>query len=260
MDKSYLRVLGSANWQQTAFNDHSCYTVNDQILIDACPSVVTQLQEHGVDPLDLTTVCFTHMHCDHYMGLAPLLHYWRVVKKTKLGGLTILGPKETVRETVMRTLLFVFATQEHLQECVTEMPNIVELADGAEYRAPGYRIETTDSFHAVPGLCYRITDERTGRVIGFSGDTAYQQKYGPFFQGVNLLVHECSYGVEPAPQPNKSRHSTVFDAAQVCEEAGAERLLLTHAYAPKREAALLEAHKRLTTPVEWAMPHQVFPY
>ena len=52
------------DWHQTAYNDHSCYTICDKILIDACPSVITQLLEHDVDPLGIRTVCFTHMHCD----------------------------------------------------------------------------------------------------------------------------------------------------------------------------------------------------
>ena len=27
MTQSYIRVLGSADWHQTAYNDHSCYTI-----------------------------------------------------------------------------------------------------------------------------------------------------------------------------------------------------------------------------------------
>ena len=42
MKQSFIRVLGSADWHQTAYNDHSCYTICDKILIDACPSVITQ--------------------------------------------------------------------------------------------------------------------------------------------------------------------------------------------------------------------------
>ena len=91
MNEPFVRVLGTADWHQTTHNDHSCYTVSDRILIDACPSVVTQLQEAGVEPLDVRLVLMTHMHCDHYMGLAPLMHYWRVCRQTDLSGLTMPG-------------------------------------------------------------------------------------------------------------------------------------------------------------------------
>lgn len=260
MYDDYLRVLGSADWHQTAFNDHSCYTINDKILIDACPSVVTQLQEHGVEPLDIPVVCFTHMHCDHRMGLAPLLHYWRVCKNTKLGELTIIGPKATLRTAIDQTLYFIFETEENIRCCVTEMPRIIELEGNTEYDVPGFHIEVMNSDHAVPGLCYRITNTNTGKTIGFTGDTAYMPAFRDFFSRINLLVHEASFGAGPADSVNKSRHSGAAEAVRVCREADVPRLLLTHAYEPKREAALAEAHRQLTIPAEWAVPHQVYPY
>lgn len=257
---NYIRVLGSADWHQTKHNDHSCYTIDDQILIDACPGVVTHLLDHGVEPLDIPVVCFTHMHCDHYMGLAPLLHYWRVCKNTKLGGLTIIGPKATVRETVMRTLHFVFGSEEGVRACVTEMPQIIELEGDTQMDLLGYQIRVMDSDHAVPGLCYRITDRETGHAIGLTGDTAYLPAFGTFFKNVDLLVHEASYGAGPTDAVNPSRHSGAYEAAQVCKEAQVKSLLLTHTYEPKREAALGEARKQLTIPVQWALPYEKFTY
>ena len=112
MTQPFLRVLGSADWHQTKGNDHSCYTVSDGILIDACPSVVTHLLGAGVDPIDIPTVCFTHMHSDHIMGLPPLLHYWRVCKDRDLSGLTIIGPKASVRDGVEKALAFLFGDAE----------------------------------------------------------------------------------------------------------------------------------------------------
>ena len=47
---------------------------------------------------------------------------------------------------------------------------------------------------------------------------------------------------------------------QVCREADARRLMLTHTYEPKREAALEEARKRVGVPVEWAMPYHTFDF
>lgn len=260
MKENFIRVLGSADWHQTAFNDHSCYTVDDRILIDACPSVVTQLLERGVDPLDVPVVCMTHMHCDHYMGLAPLLHYWRVCRNTDLSGLTIVGPKATVRRGVQRTLEFVF--QEELPDCVTRMPEIVELAGDCEIAAPGYRIRVTDSDHAVPGLCYRITDAETGHSVGFTGDTRYRECFPEFFGGVELLLHEASFGGGPLdPVENaRCRHSSALEAVKVCAEGGVKRLLLTHAYEPKRESALKTARAGLTIAVDWAIPGSVFPF
>ncbi|MBS7301015.1 MAG: MBL fold metallo-hydrolase, partial [Eubacteriales bacterium] len=151
MKQSFIRVLGSADWHQTAYNDHSCYTICDKILIDACPSVITQLLEHDVDPLGIRTVCFTHMHCDHYMGLAPLLHYWRVCRDRDLGELTIVGPKATVRKFVMKAMDFLFDT--HINECVTVMPRIIEVGGGDTVDIPGFHIDVLDGDHPTPDVC-----------------------------------------------------------------------------------------------------------
>lgn len=262
MDQSFVRVLGSADWHQTKHNDHSCYTVSDRLLIDACPGVVTHLLDHDVDPIDIPCVCFTHMHADHFMGLAPLLHYWRVCKDRDLSGLSIVGPKATVREAVQKTLEFVFHDEAGIAACITAMPTIIELEGEMETQMPGFSIRAMDADHAVPGLCYRIRDERTGHTVGFTGDTAYRPAFGAFFSGVDMLLHEASFGAGPVDEAANAhcRHASAQEAVRVCREAGVSRLLLTHAYEPKREAAVAEARRQLDIPVDWALPYNTFPF
>ena len=260
MNEPFVRVLGSADWHQTAHNDHSCYTVSDRILIDACPSVVTQLQEAGVDPLDVHLVLVTHMHCDHYMGLAPLMHYWRVCRQTDLSGLTIAGPRETVQDYVDFTLRFVF--RDKLDACVTRMPRILPLGEGDTLHHAGYAVHVHEADHAVPARSYRLVHEESGRSVGFTGDTRYQQSLPGFFRDVDLLLHEVSLGAGPVDPVHNAgcRHSSAQEAVRVCRECGARRLLLTHCYEGKRQTALDEARRLLDRSVDWAMPGSVFPF
>ena len=260
MKENFIRVLGSADWHQTAYNDHSCYTVDDKILVDACPSVVTQLQEHSVEPLDIRLVLMTHMHCDHYMGLAPLLHYWRVCKDRDLSSLTIAGPKETIRRFIGKTLDFVF--DEGLESCVLQMPRILEVGEGDTIDFSPYQIRVGAGDHAVPDVVYRVTDSETGHAVGFTGDTRYLDSFPGFFQEADLLLHEASFGAGPiAPESNAvCRHSSAQEAARVCREGGIRRLLLTHCYEPKRAAATAEARRQLEIPVDWATPYHVYTY
>ena len=260
MNEPFVRVLGSADWHQTAHNDHSCYTVSDRILIVACPSVVTQLQEAGVDPLDVHLVLVTHMHCDHYMGLAPLMHYWRVCRQTDLSGLTIAGPRETVQDYVDFTLRFVF--RDKLDACVTRMPRILPLGEGDTLHHAGYAVHVHEADHAVPARSYRLVHEESGRSVGFTGDTRYQQSLPGFFRDVDLLLHEVSLGAGPVDPVHNAgcRHSSAQEAVRVCRESGARRLLLTHCYEGKRQTALDEARRLLDRSVDWAMPGSVFPF
>ena len=260
MYSNYLRVLGSADWHQTAFNDHSCYTINDKILIDACPSVVTHLQEHGADPIDIPVICFTHMHCDHIMGLPPILHYWYVCKNKNLGELTIIGPKATIHKKVKQALSFMFGSDEEIQASIREMPQIIEMEGNMAMDLPGFRVMTINSHHAVPGICYRIQDLNSGKTVGFTGDTAYIPEFGMFFKETDLLLHEVSYGAGPVKPGNPGGHSSAEEAVRVCREADVKRLLLTHTYEPNRDGALAAVRRNLSIPVEWAVPHQVYPF
>lgn len=66
--KSTLRVLGSADWHVTAHNDNSCYLLGDCALIDACSSGILQMLNAGIDPLNVNTIFFTHLHADHCLA------------------------------------------------------------------------------------------------------------------------------------------------------------------------------------------------
>lgn len=260
MNQPYLRVLGSADWHQTKNNDHSCYTLNDRILIDACSSIVVNLLNRDVDPMNLSTICFTHMHADHYMGLAPFLLYWRV-RKGSLDGLTIAGPKATLRDAFDLAMDYAFHEFGRIREKLNGMPTLLELEGPDSFDLPDFHVQVINSDHAVPGLCYRFTHKATGHTIGLTGDTRYQPSYGDFFRGVDVLVHEASFGAGPLPERNAvCRHSSAREAAQVSLEAGVRRLLLTHTYEPQREAALTEARSRLDIPVEWAIPGNIFEF
>ena len=47
---------------------------------------------------------------------------------------------------------------------------------------------------------------------------------------------------------------------KICTEGRVKRLLLTHAYEPKREAALAAARAGLTIGADWAIPGNVYPF
>lgn len=141
------------------------------------------------------------------------------------------------------------------------MPNIVEVADGDSLNLPGFHIDVIDGDHPTPDVCYRITDLSTGHIVGFTGDTRYLPTFGAFFNSVDLLVHEVSYGDTSLDKAvNTSKHSSAVEAVRVCKESDAKSLLLSHAYEPKRSAALKVAHRGLDIPVEWAVPHHTFPF
>ena len=261
MEKTFVRVLGSTNWLQTKMNDHSSYTLSDKILIDACPGVIHHLLEMDVNPLNVSTVCFTHMHADHYMGLAPLLLYFRAATG-RYDHLTLIGPKKTVRESVLRALHFNTHDAPGDRTDVCGMPNIIELDDGESCSLhPDFEIESHPSDHAVPGVVYRFTHRESGNNVCFTGDTRYVSDFAVWFKNTDLLVHEASSGANPVGPSNEiSRHSSVFDAIRVTKESGAKRLMITHINDALRKDALAIAQAELGENVFLAEPYKVFSF
>lgn len=264
---STLRILGSADWHVTAHNDNSCYLIDDCALIDACSTSIMQMLNAGIDPLNVNTIFFTHLHADHCLGLAPFLHYWmvRMAGEKRMGDfsdLTIVGHRAMLRRAVELALNIVMDQPQSLEQAVVKMPKLVELEGECVYEHPRFHVEVMNSDHAVPGLCYRFTNRENGKVIGFTGDTKYRSEFGKFFANADALVHEASFGAGPVPPiaDTTCRHSSAIEAARVATEANVRRLILTHTYEPKRAGAIEEAKKRLTIPVEWAMPETVIEY
>lgn len=258
-DKDFLRVMGSNWWLPEPGDDCSCYTLNDDLLIDTGWYSVHNMIEMGIDPLKMTTVCLTHTHCDHYIGLAHFIMYWRI-KKATLKGLTIVGPKETVRAGFERTLNFILHDSRNLREEIAEMPDIIEMGDGDAYSTGKYTIQSIHTDHAVPGVAFRITDDRTGGVLGVTGDTQYRLEYGPFFRDCDILIHESTYGAGPVdPVLNRyAKHSSALEAAKVASEAKAKKLLLVHTCSERHQDSVNAAQALLDIPVEWAEPFKVY--
>ena len=75
-----------------------------------------------------------------------------------------------------------------------------------------------------------------------------------------MLLHECSFGGGPVdPVVNAGcRHASAREAVEVCKKANVKKLLLTHAYEPKRGDALKYAAENLDIPVEWVVPYRIF--
>ena len=198
MNETFVRILGSADWHPTAGNDHSCYTVGDVALIDCCPGVITNLLSRNVDPTQMRYVFFTHMHADHYMGLVPFVHYWRVRFGT-LENLTLVGPKAMLKKAYELAYTVALCDSVDFAKGDIRDARLVELEGDCSFDFDGWHVDAMASDHAVPGLCYRFTHVETGRSVGFTGDTRYKPEFGTFFKNVDLLLHECSFGGGPLP-------------------------------------------------------------
>src|SRR5579871_6749490 len=220
--------------------DTASFVINEKYLVDTGWYGAIKMRCYGVSPLQLEYLFLTHCHHDHYIGLPHLLFYltMRAGERPDRPPLKIVGPAEDLERVVK-------LAQEFLQmerfPPVRYTPELHPLQPGDTLEDPLFTLQTCASLHPVPGLCYRFTDRQTGKVVAFTGDTAYTSAMIPLLQGADLLIHEASYGAAPAPASNASLHSGAPDAAKVALEAGVKRLALVHCPQAKQEAALQAA-------------------
>jgi len=97
---------------------------------------------------------------------------------------------------------------------------------------PGERIElgpesslsVAKTLHTDESLAARI--ENAGRVLGYTGDTAYDQVLAHFFNKADVLISECSF-LEPRTDV---RHLSVRECAKLAAESQTRNLIVTHFY------------------------------
>src|SRR5262249_4829657 len=186
-----------------------------------------KMRSYGFNPMELEYLFLTHCHHDHYIGLPQVLFYLRMKRRERPDRppLKIVGPADDLEKavTLARQIL-----QTQPFPAVEGLADLIALTPGSSYEDPTFRLETCASVHPVQGLCYRFTDRRTGAVFAFTGDTAYDPPIVEHVRGVPLLIHEASFGPDPAPPENRALHSGAPEAARVAAEAGVGRLALVH--------------------------------
>lgn len=244
-----ITFLGTSSVVPGAGHDTASFLIDRRCLVDTGWYAMIKMRSYGFDPLDLEYLILTHCHHDHYIGLPQVLFYLQMKRKERPGrpSLKIIGPAEDLEKVV--TLAHRFLQAERFPDVLCPV-ELLPLRPGDTVEAPDFRLTTCASLHPVPGLCYRYEDAGTGAVFAFTGDTAYHPEIVEHVRGVPLLIHEASFGPEPAPENNRSLHSGAPDAARVAVEAGVGRLALVHCV-EERQAAALEAARALFPNTFW---------
>jgi ribonuclease Z len=73
-----------------------------------------------------------------------------------------------------------------------------------------------------------VGEPRPGRLVVYTGDTRPTADTLEMSRGADLLIHEATFGEEEVDRAKETFHATAREAAALAEEAGVDRLILTH--------------------------------
>jgi len=231
----------------------------DRILFDCGEGTQRQLLR-SVGLMDLTDVFITHFHADHWLGLPGMLKTFDLRAREK--PLNIYGPPGLAK--LLHSMRHVWGGVGYDVEIVeladdepVERPEYVIEPFPVEHRgvAYGYAVIEDDRpgrFDAAlaaqlgvkPGPDFGrlqrgevvddvrpeqvIGEDRPGRKLVISGDTAPSDVLVEVAYRADVLVHEATFTSEEAPRARETQHSTAEQAAKAAVEADVRMLALVH--------------------------------
>lgn len=208
-------------------------------------------------------IFISHMHGDHFLGIAPFLQTLSLQGRKK--ELTIYGPKE-LRDHLLNTINL---------DTLRFPIKIYEVKEGKIVDDKEYYIEAINALHNIEAFSYIFSEKekpgkfdtikakklgipespvrkklkegipvkigskiiypkdvlgppKKGVKISYSGDTRYNEKFIEKAYKSDVLIHEATFSIDDEDEAELTGHSTSRDAAIVAKRSNSRLLLLTH--------------------------------
>ena len=192
------------------------------MLLDCGATSLPALRRCGLDPGGIAAVFVSHLHGDHFGGLPFLILDGQFAGR--VSPLVVAGPAGT-RQRLSEAMECMFPGSSRVRRRFAV--EVTELHPGAP-GAPDAVVAgvPTQAFPArhpsgAPALILRLA--LGGRVIAYTGDTAWTPAIAEAAAGADLLIAEAYYWDKAVP--HHLRHA---DLAAHRDELTARRTVLTH--------------------------------
>ena len=269
--KFSVKILGCSSATPTKHRNPSAQvvTMGDRMfLIDCGEGTQMQLRKYGVKFQRIEHIFISHLHGDHYLGLAGLLFTMHLLGRSTalhVYGNSVLMDISRLQLEVSATALvypLVFHALEPEQSAILFEDELIKISSfPLVHRVPthGFRFEEKhellhlnreriEKLHIPFGELARI--KRGGdyvdihgklhenasltlkreppKVFAYCSDTAYSREIVPHVAGADLLYHETTFMHDMEATAAEKQHSTTRQAAEIALEANAKKLLIGH--------------------------------
>ena len=221
-----IRFIGCGDAFGSGGRLQTCLSVESgtrRFLVDCGASALIGLRKFGVDPNAIDTVLVTHMHGDHYAGI-PWLALQRVAAGVRRP-LTVLGPKGiSGRLPKLANHLFPGASPRpdrfnlNVREYTSFRPTALARGWPGGVTVTGYPVT-----HAPATNPHALRIEVAGKVIAFSGDTAWDDNLIDAATGADIFICEAW-----SLRPGAPVHMDIETLRARRADLECERIMLTH--------------------------------
>jgi ribonuclease BN (tRNA processing enzyme) len=188
------------------------------VLLDCGATSLTALRCCGLDPGEVGAVFVSHLHGDHFGGLPFLVLDGQFSRRA--APLIVAGPAGTgQRLTEAMECMFPGSAQVRRRFEV----EVTELRPGGSARLAGVQADVWRASHPSGALALILRLTLSGKVVTYTGDTAWTPAIAEAAAGADLLIAEAYYWDKAVP--HHLRHA---DLVEHGHELTARRTVLTH--------------------------------
>lgn len=205
--------LGTNGWYPSPTGNTPCILVDskDYYVIFDAGNGIYKLDQHITQPKSIS-LFISHFHIDHVSGLHCLNKF------NFPQGIDVYVAQGRSQD---------FQTLANPPFTSPKQVRLKELHQG-KHNIP-FAVEVIEQFHTHRDHGYRVRLEE--KLIVYSGDCGISKGSLPLAKNADLLIHECSYKADHAP--DSWGHVGPIEAATLAKQANVKQLILTHFDASK---------------------------
>jgi ribonuclease BN (tRNA processing enzyme) len=188
------------------------------VLLDCGATSLSALKRLDLDPGEISAVFVSHLHADHFGGLPFLILDGQFARRAR--PLTVVGPPGLAGR-LAETMECMFPGSATAPRRFTVQ--IIELRPGASRSVAGILATAWAADHPSGGPALSLRLAIGGRVISYTGDTAWTDALIEVAAGADLLIAEAYYRDKKVPY-----HLSQADLAAHAGQLGCRRTVLTH--------------------------------
>ena len=188
MSQVRLQFLGSGDAFGSGGRFQTClllYGRNDSLLVDCGASSLIAMKRAGVDPSEIGWVLLSHLHGDHFGGVPFLILDGQFSRRTR--PLVVAGPPGVRARMEVAMEVFFPGSSSVTRRFATE---IIELSERIASPLGPAMVTPFAVPHASGAPSYALRVEYDGKVITYSGDTAWTEALVEATRGADLFVCE----------------------------------------------------------------------